>query len=147
MMSGRAAPSAQTLVPPKGIVVRASSDDLVITDPLVARAARLIREQAAAGLAVKDLCRLLAVSRRTLERRMAAALGRTPKEEILRLRFREVERLLRDTGLSIAAIAAQTGFAHGHYLQAAFKQRHGRTPGAHRRALARAAPGWAHLTG
>jgi LacI family transcriptional regulator len=133
LMGGRAKPPAETLVPPKGIVVRASSDDLVITDPLVARAARLIRENATAGIAVKDLCRMLGASRSTLERRMAATLKRTPKEEILRLRFREVERLLRDTGLTIDAIAAQTGFAHSHYLQAAFKERHGRTPGEFRR--------------
>jgi LacI family transcriptional regulator len=60
---------------------------------------------------------------------MKAALGRTPKEEILRVRFREVERLLRETDLTIDAIAAQTGFAHSHYLQAAFKSAHGVTPG------------------
>jgi LacI family transcriptional regulator len=134
LMNGRAKPAAETLVPPKGIVVRASSDDLVINDRLVAQAARLIRENAAAGISVKDVCRTLGASRSTLERRMVAALKRTPKEEILRLRFREVERLLRDTALTIDAIAAQTGFAHSHYLQAAFKQRHGRTPGEFRRA-------------
>ena len=126
-------PPTPTLVPPKGIIVRASSDDLVITDRLVAQAARLIREQARSGISVKEVCRALGTSRSTLERRMLAALQRTPKEEILRLRFREIERLLRDTGLTIAAIAAQTGFAHSHYLQAAFKQRHGQTPGAFRR--------------
>jgi LacI family transcriptional regulator len=60
---------------------------------------------------------------------MKAALGRTPKEEILRVRFREVERLLRETDLTIDAIAAQTGFAHSHYLPAAFKSAYGQTPG------------------
>jgi LacI family transcriptional regulator len=123
-----------TLVPPKGIVVRTSSDDLVIDDQLVVRAARLIRERATAGLAVKELCRLLGVSRSTLERRMAGALRVTPKDEILRIRFREAERLLRDTGLTMDAIARQTGFGASRYLQAAFKQRHGHTPGAFRQA-------------
>jgi LacI family transcriptional regulator len=64
---------------------------------------------------------------------MKAALGRTPKEEILRVRFREVERLLRETDLTVDAIAALTGFAHSHYLQAAFRSLRGQTPGQYRR--------------
>ena len=133
MMRGSGAPQGETLFPPKGIVVRGSSDEFVITDRLVAHAARVIRENARTGLNVDDLCRKLNASRSTLDRRMRAALGRTPKDEILRVRFREVERLLRETDLTIDAIAEQTGFAHSHYLQAAFKEVHGLTPGEFRR--------------
>jgi LacI family transcriptional regulator len=129
MMRGRFKPPRETLLPPKGIVVRGSSDEFVINDRLVAHAARFIRENATAGINVDDLCRRLNASRSTLDRRMKAALNRTPKEEILRVRFREVERLLHETDLTIDAIAAQTGFAHSHYLQAAFKSAHGLTPG------------------
>lgn len=132
MMTSKTKFPRVTLVPPKSIVVRASSDDLVISDQLVVQAARLIREQATAGISVKDLCRLLSVSRSTLERRMATALKVTPKDEILRIRFREAERLLRDTELTIDAIAKQTGFTESRYLQTAFKERHGQTPGAFR---------------
>jgi len=64
---------------------------------------------------------------------MKAALGRTPKDEILRVRFREMERLLRETDLTIEAIATQTGFTHSHYLQAAFKLSRSETPGEFRR--------------
>ncbi len=136
MMHGKAPRRRETLTPPKGIVVRGSSDELVINDPLVAHAARLIRENLKTGINVDELCRRLNASRSTLDRRMRAALNRTPKEEITRLRFREVERLLRETDLTIDVIARQTGFAHSHYLQAAFKQTYGQTPGAFRRAQA-----------
>jgi LacI family transcriptional regulator len=129
LMRGRSARRREILIAPKGIVVRASSDELVITDPLVAQAARLIRENAMSGFNVDDLCRSLNASRTTLDRRMKAALKRSPKEEITRVRFREVERLLRETDLTIETIAAQTGFAHSHYLQAAFKEMRGCTPG------------------
>ncbi|MBM4059453.1 MAG: helix-turn-helix transcriptional regulator [Planctomycetes bacterium] len=95
----------------------------------MAHAARMIRENAAGGLNVDDLCRKLNASRSTLDRRMKVAVGRTPKEEILRVRFREVKRLLRETDLTIEAIAEQTGFAYSHYLQAAFKSEYGQTPG------------------
>ena len=134
MMRGNTRPPRETLIPPKGIVVRASSDDFVINDRLVAHAARIIRENASTGINVDDVCSKLNASRSTLDRRMKAALNRTPKEEILRVRFREVERLLRETDLTIDAIAGQTGFAHSHYLQAAFKEAHGQTPGEFRRA-------------
>jgi LacI family transcriptional regulator len=133
LMLGKSPRRREILIAPKGIVVRASSDELVITDPLVAQAARLIRENAMSGINVDDLCRSLNASRTTLDRRMKAALKRSPKEEITRIRFREVERLLRETDLTIETIAAQTGFAHSHYLQAAFKESHGQTPGEFRR--------------
>jgi len=132
LMSGRRTPKQHQLIPIKHIVVRESSDESVIKDRLVADATRIIRESAR-PLSVEELCRRLNASRSTLERRMKAALKRTPKEEIQRVRFREVERLLRDTDLPVEAIAEQTGFVHGHYLQTAFKQRHGETPGGYRK--------------
>ena len=101
----------------------------MISDQLVVQAARLIREKSTEGISVKDLCRLLNVSRSTLERRMATALNVTPKDEILRIRFREAERLLCDTELTIDVIAKQTGFTESRYLQSAFKERYGQTPG------------------
>ncbi len=131
MRGGKPEQSA-LLMPPRGIITRESSDDLVITDPLIARACRLIRERVAEGLDVDDLCRALNASRSTLERRMKAALDRTPKEEIQRIRFREVERLLRDSDLTLEVIAEKTGFAHASYFQTAFRERHGVTPGAWR---------------
>ncbi|MFT4691086.1 MAG: LacI family transcriptional regulator [Limisphaerales bacterium] len=137
IMKGGRPPKRRKLVPIRHIVVRESSDESVINDHLVAEAARLIREHAGSGINVEDLCRRLNASRSTLERRMKAALKRTPKEEILRIRFREVERLLRDTDLPIEAIAEQTGFVHSHYLQATFKQRRGETPGAYRKRFVR----------
>ncbi len=133
LMEGKRPRQKEILIPPRGIMVRASSDDLVIHDQLVARASRLMREGVASGITVDDVCRKLNASRSTLERRMKAALKRRPKDELQRLRFRLVERLLLDTDLTIDAIAEQTGFTHSHYLQSAFKARHGCTPGQFRR--------------
>ncbi|MCB1203466.1 MAG: DNA-binding transcriptional regulator [Verrucomicrobiae bacterium] len=133
LMRGEADDGLPMLVPPGGIEVRASSDEFVIEDPVVLRAVRLIREKTFAGLGVVDICRELGVSRSTLERRMKSALGRPPKDEILRVRFREVNRLLLATDLTIDLIADQTGFTHAHYLQSAYRERFGITPGEYRR--------------
>ncbi len=137
MMKGETVSKEGLLVPPRGIVTRGSSDDLVITDPLIAVACRLIRERATQGVTVDELCGVLNASRSTLERRMKAALGRTPKEEILRIRFREVERLLGDSDLTLEVIAEKTGFGHASYFQTAFRERFGMTPGAFRSSLGR----------
>jgi LacI family transcriptional regulator len=65
---------------------------------------------------------------------MKAALGRTPKDEILRLRFRDVERLLLTTDLTLDQIAERTGFTHPSYFQAAFRARYDLPPGTWRQA-------------
>ncbi|MEY4132508.1 MAG: hypothetical protein RL592_566, partial [Verrucomicrobiota bacterium] len=124
------------LLAPKGVMVRGSSGELVIRDRLVARAVALIRAGATHGLDVNELAAKLGASRSTLDRRMKTVLKRSPKDEILRVRFREVERLLRETNLTIDLIAEQTGFTHSHYLQATFKARYKQTPGKFRRAKA-----------
>lgn len=122
-----------SLIPPRGIEVRESSDEFVIEDAIVLRAVRLIREEAFHGLTVAAICDQLSISRSTLERRMKAGLNRGPKEEILRIQFREVVRLLRNTSLTVEAIAEQVGFNHAHYLQTIFRERYDVTPGQFRK--------------
>ncbi|MCB1123060.1 MAG: DNA-binding transcriptional regulator [Verrucomicrobiae bacterium] len=133
LMSGQSLKEREMLIESPGIVTRESSDDLVIEDLLIRDAVKLIRERALDGTNVNDVCRILHVSRSTLERRMKQALGRPPKAELLRIRFKEVERLLQETDLTIEAISDQTGFAHCHYMQNHFKRRYGLTPGEFRK--------------
>ncbi|MEM9283621.1 MAG: DNA-binding transcriptional regulator, partial [Verrucomicrobiota bacterium] len=109
LMEGHAPPESPILIPPKGITVRGSSDEFVIEDSIVLRAVRLIRDEALIGITVGAICERLGVSRSTLERRMKTSLKRGTKEEILRIQFREVKRLLHRTSLTIEAIAEQTG--------------------------------------
>lgn len=137
LMRGEAPPPGPQLIPPRDIVVRGSSDEFVIEDPIALRAVRLIREQAFHNISVGEIARLLSVSRSTLERRLKATLGRGAKEELLRIRFREVKRLLGNTEHTVETIAELTGFAHAHYLQTAFRERTGMTPGEYRRGLNR----------
>ena len=63
---------------------------------------------------------------------MRRAIGRTPGEEIIRLRFNRVKRLLVETKLSLAAIADRCGFEHPQYMAEAFKRLFGMTPGSYR---------------
>ena len=133
-MDGAAAEDFGTiLIPPKGIEIRASSDEFVIEDPIVLRAVRLIREEAFSGITVGEICEQLGVSRSTLERHMRATLKRGTKAELLRVRFAEVNRLLKNTDLTIEAIAEMTGFTYAHYLQTSYRERFGMAPGRFRK--------------
>jgi LacI family transcriptional regulator len=132
LMRGEPTPAAPILVPPQGLVVRHSSDVVAIADPQVAAALRYIRQHACHGIGVGNVVRHAGLSRAVLERRMRGAIGRTPGEEIHRVRFAEVQRLLASTDLPLAAIADRCGFEHPQYMAEAFKKLFGVTPGSYR---------------
>ena len=133
LMQGETLAEEPVLVPPKGIEVRASSDEYVIEDPIVLRAVKLIRKHAFEGITVAEIVKALGVSRSTLERRMKSTLQRGTKEEILRVQFKEVNRLLQNTDLTIETISELAGFTHAHYLQTTYRERYKITPGTYRK--------------
>jgi len=138
LMRGESKKTPETiLVPPKGIEIRGSSDEWVIDDPIVLRAVKLIRQKAYSEITIAKICDEIGVSCSTLERRMKSTLKRGPKEELLRVRFAEVNRLLKNTDLTIESIAEMTGFAYPHYLQTSYRERYGHTPGQLRKAVNR----------
>ena len=134
MMSGEEVGSKSMLVEPLGVETRQSTDILAIDDADVAAALRFIRENAASGINVSDVLRAVPLSRRVLESRFRSALGRTPHEEITRLRIGKVKELLTGTDLSLSEIASRTGFRHDEYLSVAFKKAVGVPPRDFRRA-------------
>lgn len=120
-------------IDPERVERRPSTDILVFEDQIVRDAMRIIRRHACDGLKVVDVVRQMRVSRRTLDSHFVAALGRTPHDELLRLRLDRVRELLLETSLSIAAIARRAGFEREEYLNVAFKRTLGVTPGTYRR--------------
>jgi LacI family transcriptional regulator len=135
MLSGRAAPRRTVLVEPRGIVTRRSTDVLAIEDAEIADVVRLIRARACTGLTVAELLESCSLSASSLERRFTRLLGRSPKAEIVRVRLQHVVELLAEPDLSLAAIAAQSGFNHPEYLSAVFKKNFGMSPGQYRRRI------------
>ncbi|MEN6405548.1 MAG: XylR family transcriptional regulator [Thermoguttaceae bacterium] len=133
LMSGRKAPKAIVELPPRGLVVRPSSDVVGVEEPLVADAVRMIRRRAVEPLSVAQLAAALDVSRSTLERRFAAMLGRTPKQEILRVRLSHAQELLVSTDLPLATVAERTGFRSAAHFCEVFHDRMECTPGDYRR--------------
>ena len=133
LMSGRKVRNGGHFVEPLGVVVRASSDVLAIEDPDVSAAVRFIRERACSGINVSDLLTQVPLSRRVLETRFKKALGRSPHEEIDRVRLDRVKELLRETDQPLAEIARRAGYDHVEYLSVVFKKKVGRPPSEYRR--------------
>ena len=133
LMSGGRAPSEPVLIEPLGVITRGSSDVVAIEDPEIAQAVRFIRETACSGIGVPDVLKEVAISRSALERRMRTALGRSPHEEIVRVRVERAKELLVSTDQPLVTIAHRTGFQTPQYLVQVFRRQVGTTPGAYRR--------------
>ena len=132
LVNGREDMPRRTLLPPLGVVVRPSSDALQVRDPVVGEALRYIRDDPRGAIGVKELAARVGMSRRALERRFRHAVGRTPGEEVQRLRSRLWRRLLTDTDLSMAEISQRCGFGAPATFAAAVRRAEGLAPSAYR---------------
>jgi LacI family transcriptional regulator len=121
------------LIPPLGVLTRRSSEVTAINDPLIANAARAIRERACQGMKVEELLDAFSISRSVFYQRFHDALGRSPHYEILRVQLDRVKSLLRQTALPLKTISEMSGFNNANYLSVAFKRELGMTPGEYRR--------------
>ena len=128
MMAGRTVKGETHLIPPIGIATRQSTDVLAIDDRNVARAVHFIRQHACDGIKVKDVLRAVPHSRTLLESHFKKLIGRTPHEEILRVRLNRVKQLLVQTDLPLEQIAERAGFPHVEYLSVAFRREIGVPP-------------------
>lgn len=133
LMAGKPPPPKPVLVAPLGVITRGSSDVLALEDPQLAAGLRFLRENAFHRLDVSEVARAAGLSRRVLERRFLARVGRSPKAEVIRLRLERAKELLHETHWPLAEIAEKTGFTHAEYLHAVFTGKTGMTPGAFRK--------------
>ncbi|MDD4872546.1 MAG: XylR family transcriptional regulator [Kiritimatiellae bacterium] len=132
IMADGTKPNTTILVPPSQVVVRESTDVLAIADAQVVQAARLIRQFACKGIDVSHVADHILMCRRTLERRFKACLGRTLKEEILRVKMDQAKILLSQSDYPIKRISDMSGFKSLHYFARAFRRETGSTPGRYR---------------
>jgi LacI family transcriptional regulator len=129
LMKGQRAPARPLYFEPRGLVIRQSTDVMAVSDPHVVQAARLIRTHAMSSAAsLKQLLAQVPVSRSALFRRFKVHLGRSPKEEMTRVRLERAKDLLRNSTLSVAAVAERAGYAESKNFIAVFRRATGLTP-------------------
>ncbi len=118
---------------PPGPVVQRDSTRMVGYDPDIDQALRIIRESSHRPLRVSELAQQLRIEKRTLERRFARVLGRSPQAEIMRARIEHARQLLAVTALSIPNVARRCGFESATRFGTIFRKLTGTTPSAYRR--------------
>jgi LacI family transcriptional regulator len=131
MLKGETLRAEAHLIPPVDVVTRQSSDILAVADPKISSALRFIREYACKGIRVGDVLRHCPMARRALEMRFKKMIGRTPRQEILRVQLNRAKELLVGTALPLWEIAERTGFDQEH-LSTVFKKQEGISPSEYR---------------
>ncbi|MEY4242550.1 MAG: hypothetical protein RLZZ245_135 [Verrucomicrobiota bacterium] len=121
MSQPKSAVQRQILIPPLGVVTRQSTETLAVADPALVRALRFIREDPSQPLRVSDVAASAGLCRRALEQRFAKMLGRTPAEEIRRVRIDRAIDLLQRTSLPVSLVAEKSGFSTAEYMASVFR--------------------------
>lgn len=137
ILKGEPLEKTPLLLEPESVTKRASTDVLLIKDKRVATAINYIRSEACRGLSTEDVARRAGLSRRSLDSQFSEILGRTVFQEIRRVQFEHIQKLLRETNSTLETIASQSGFRSGIHLSLAFKERYSQTPGDYRRKYSR----------
>jgi AraC-like DNA-binding protein len=104
-----------------------------VRDPVVAEALQHLHADPARAWTVELLAGQSAVSRATLIRRFAAALGEPVGAYLSRWRMDLASLRLRDTGDSLETVARLSGYQSAAAFSRAFKQSRGVSPGQFRR--------------
>ena len=120
-------------IPPKGIVVRASTDAYQGAPSWFADALAFIGSETSRGISASDVFRHVGFSRTLVEKTFRKVLGKTVQEQIVEVRIQSAKRLLLTTALPIKDVAAQSGFSSTEYFTRSFASATGRPPGAFRR--------------
>lgn len=140
MMNGEAAPQAPLFIPPEEVAERLSTDTLAIDDPHMLQAVAYLSEHACEDINVENILKEVPIARRALERKFMQYLGRSPVQEIRRIRINHARKLLAKTNLSMQEVAEACGYASYTYLGNVFKNETGISPGKYRREALNRAP-------
>lgn len=137
LMDGKKAPAGPIRVPANGIVTRKSSDLLAINHKGIANCLRFIWGHAHQPISVKDLVEVAAMSRRGLHKAFLENVGRTPGQELQRVRIEHAKRLLAESDHKMEVLASMCGYQSANSFCVAFKQATGMSPKDYRGSITR----------
>lgn len=140
LMSRRRPPKEPLIIPPSGVVVRASTDILAVPQPYLAAALRFVREHFREPITVHHVAAAVGVTRRTLEKHFRRHLKMGLAEEIRRRRLDCARDLLLNTDWMIAEIATEAGFESSIHLAKVFRRELGVQPRRYRQQHQRPSP-------
>lgn len=120
LMNAQSAPTT-LLIPPTGITVRASTDRMAVSSPVLRKALVFIKQNISKPIGIDQIAEAIGTSRATLDRLFLSEMNRSAGKEILRQRIALAKSLLANEELSIAQISRETGFCNQSYLTNTFR--------------------------
>jgi AraC-like DNA-binding protein len=108
-----------------------------VSDPMIARVLRLMREQPERSWTVPRMAAVASMSRTTFADRFRAATGETPMQSLTRYRMARAAEFLRGSGAGIREIARLVGYDSEVSITKAFRRQFGTSPGAYRKTTGR----------
>jgi CheY-like chemotaxis protein/two-component sensor histidine kinase len=109
--------------------VPANQPELAIEDAFLQKARKAVEEHLADdSFDIHQLCRLLAMSRAQLHRKLTALTGRSASHFIRSIRLHRAKILLASTDQTVAEIAYEVGFRDPNYFTRTFMEEFGVAP-------------------
>ena len=136
VMLGKKLPQGPVLTPPKGVVLRRSTDIPAVEIPCIAKAIRFIWDNFAQPIDVKTVIAQTDMSRSFVYQEFDKAIGCSISKEITRCRLNKAKNLLAHTDMDINSIAPVCGFAGVVSFCRAFAREEKMTASAYRRKAA-----------
>jgi LacI family transcriptional regulator len=111
LIHGKKSPAKPLLSPPKGVVLRRSTDIPAIENPIIAKAVRFIWDHYTEPINVETIIKLTGMSRSLIYHEFDIAIGSSIAKEITRCRINKAKDLLARSDLSVNEIFPLCGFA------------------------------------
>ena len=104
-----------------------------IQSTYVEKAEKYIETNYSYPVTVEDVAAYVGISRSHLFRSFQTYMGKSPKEFLSEYRIKQACHLLKETDLSVSAIAYSVGFENNLYFSKAFKKHKGVSPSEYRK--------------
>jgi LacI family transcriptional regulator len=135
LMHGQPAPRKPIRVPVAGLIARKSSELLAMPHQGVARSLRFVWDHYHEMISVKDLVGVAGMSRRALYTAFLEHVGRSPGEELHRVRIEHAKKVLVEADHKLELVANMCGYQSVTGFCVAFRQATGLSPKQYREKL------------
>ena len=133
MLESPGAEPSHIVVPPKGVVVRPSSEVYPLNPPWLSEALVFISRNIGKNLNSADVARHLGMSHTPIDKAFRSVLRTSVQKEIVRARLEMSARLLITTKLPVGEVARRAGFTRTEYFCSCFRNKFGVKPSEYRR--------------
>jgi LacI family transcriptional regulator len=113
---------------PSVVIARQSTSTIAVRDHYAAEAIQHIHQHARGRIDIETIAKRLNISRRNLEQRFRACVGRTLLQEIHRVRIELAKQALIHTDEPMPIIAERCGFRSAVHLSVLFSRQTGSAP-------------------